>query len=42
MKKPFTITLDPAIAKQVRIEAVKHDVSFSELIERLLTTWLKS
>ena len=41
MKKRFTITLDPKIAKQARIEAVKDDVSFSELIERLLTAWLK-
>lgn len=41
MKKRFTITLDPKIAKQARIEAVKDDVSFSELIEMLLTAWLK-
>lgn len=41
MKKRFTITLNPKIAKQARIEAVKDDVNFSQLIEMLLSAWLK-
>lgn len=42
MKKAFTITLDPELAKQAKIEAVNADTNLSALIEQLLTTWLEA
>lgn len=40
MKKRVTITIDPQLLKQAKIQAVKSDMKFSALIEQLLRQWL--
>lgn len=40
MKKRVTITIDPALLKQAKIQAVNDDTNFSALIEQLLRQFL--
>lgn len=41
MKKKFTTTLDEELIKQAKIRAIEENVSVAELIERLITDYLK-
>lgn len=40
MKKRVTITIDPQLLKQAKIQAVNDDTNFSSLIEQLLRQYL--
>jgi len=41
MKKKFTTTLDNELIKQAKIKAIEENISVAELIERLLSDYLK-
>lgn len=41
MKKKFTTTLDEELIKKAKIKAIELDTSVAELIEKLLTDFLK-
>ena len=41
MKKKFTTTIDEEIIKSAKIKAVEEGISLAELLEKLLTSYLK-
>lgn len=41
MKKKFTTTLDDELIKLAKIKAIEENVSVAELIEKLLSDYLK-
>lgn len=42
MKKKFTTTLDENIIKQVKIKAIKENLSVAGLLEKLIIEYLKN
>lgn len=42
MKKKFTTTIDDELIKKAKIKAIEEGISVAELIERLLSNYLKS
>lgn len=42
MKKKFTTTLDEELIKQAKIKAIEENISVAELIEKLLSNYLKT
>ena len=42
MKKKFTTTIDEAILKQLKIQAIKEGMSIAELIEKMFALYSKT
>lgn len=40
MKKKFTTTIDEKILKELKIQAIKEDLSVSELIEKMFELYI--
>lgn len=42
MKKKFTTTIDEKILKELKIQAIKEDLSVSELIEKMFEQYIET